>query len=136
MGSQQNLCGSISIPKSFRHASLFEVPSAVNQPAYMKYVDQIYWNKHMMCYLLLNAITIYSPNQNIDKPPIGMNAYQTIFALFSLLLMHHAKLCSLNQTFVTARAQSRHSKKPGHMSFHIKILSSAHQGETRVPLWY
>ena len=37
-----------------------------------------------------------------DKPPIGMNMYQTIFALFLQLLTHHAKSCSFNQTFVTA----------------------------------
>ena len=65
-----------------------------------------------------------------DKPPIGMNAYQTIFALFLWLLVRHAKSCSLNQTFMTARAQSQHPKKPGHMSFHMKILSSTCQGET------
>ena len=48
---------------------------------------------------------------HVDKPPIGMNTYQTIFALFSQLLTHHAKLCSLNQTFVTVHAQSRHPEK-------------------------
>ena len=55
-----------------------------------------------------------------DKPPIGMNAYQTIFTLFSQLLMRHAKSCSFNQTFMTAHAQSQHPEKPGHVSFHIK----------------
>src|SRR6202040_2276301 len=32
MGSQRNLSGSISFPKNFRHVSLFEAPSVVNQP--------------------------------------------------------------------------------------------------------
>ena len=75
-------------------------------------------------------------NHNTDKPPIGMDTYQTIFTLFSQLLTRHVKLCSLNQTFVAARTQSWHPEKLGHMSFHIKILGSAHQGKTWVPLWY
>ena len=56
--------------------------------------------------------------------------------LFSPLLTCCAKSCSLNQTFMTACAQSWHPVKLGHMSFHIKILSSARQGETGVPLQY
>ena len=50
--------------------------------------------------------------------------------LFSPLLMRCAKLCSLNQTFVTAHAQSQHPEKLGHVSFHIKILGSTCQGKT------
>ena len=37
---------------------------------------------------------------------------------------------------MTVRSQSQHPEKPGHMSFHIKILGSARQGETQVLLWY
>ena len=54
-----------------------------------------------------------------------MNMYQTIFAPVTQLLTHQVKLCSFIQIFVTARTQSQHPKKPGHMSFHIKY-SAAH----------
>ena len=63
-------------------------------------------------------------SMHVDKPPIGMNTYQTIFALFLQLLMCCVKLCSFNQTLVTACAQSRHPEKLGHMSFHIKYLAA------------
>ena len=59
------------------------------------------------------------------KPPIGMNMYQTIFALFLQLPTRHVKLCSFNQTLMTVCTQSRRPEKPGHMSFHIKY-SAAH----------
>src|ERR1700729_324736 len=64
MGSQCNLSGSISIPKNFRHVSLFEAPSAVNQPACVVNISPNAWNETAVGYLFTNAITVYSLDQN------------------------------------------------------------------------
>ena len=64
MGSQRNLSGSISIPKNFRHVSLFEAPSVVNQPACVVNISPNAWNEPAVGYLFTNAITVYSPDQN------------------------------------------------------------------------
>jgi hypothetical protein len=58
MGSQRNLSGSISIPKNFRHVSLFEAPSAVNQPACVVNISPNAWNETAVGYLFTNAITV------------------------------------------------------------------------------
>ena len=96
--------------------------TAFVQPLYLRWLlteDSQYFSREEMISLLL-----------------VWTRTRPIFALFLLLLTHHAKARSLNQTFMTASAQFRHPEKPGHVLFRIKILGSARQGETRVPLWY
>ena len=64
----------------------------------------------------------FSTTGHGDKPPIGMNMYQTIFTLFAQLLMCCAKLYSCIQIFVTVHAQSWHQLD--HMSFYIKYSAT------------
>ena len=88
-----------------------------------------------LCRLLTEDSQYFSREEMISLLLVWTRT-RPIFALFSPLLTRRAKTRSLNQKFVTASAQFRHPEKPGHVSFRIRILGSARQGETRVPLQY